>query len=123
MCIRDRYSIDCNNKIHELSSGIIIRHVTTYDLVFFSFLSALYFQVLCRSGVSSGILPCNIPFGTEIIYTAATSVLFHLGSVEPTSLKPSYFTFMRTITGQRFVLGSIIRDRGVSCNPCVWEAS
>lgn len=57
-------------------------------------------EILCRLGVSKGWLP-NIPFAVELLYATATAVLFHMAVVSPHNLKPSYYAFMRRITGQR----------------------
>ncbi len=82
-----------------LNSGEILGNRLLYRL--FSLYVCVFFQILCRLGVSRGSIP-HIPFFVELLYASATSILFHLGVVTPHKIKPSYWKFMNKITGDRY---------------------
>ena len=60
------------------------------------------FQISVRRLNARGVLP-SPPLFVELWYALATSLLFHMAVVDPGSLKPSYWTFMNTVTGGRLV--------------------
>lgn len=43
----------------------------------------------------------DVPFSTEILYSFSTAVLFHAGVLEPANLRPSYWRFLKAISGGR----------------------
>lgn len=50
--------------------------------------------------VDAGYLP-EIPFGTILLYSFSTSVLFHAAFLEPQNLRSSYFRFLYGLSGGR----------------------
>jgi hypothetical protein len=45
----------------------------------------------------------RIPFLLELVYAVSTGVTYHMGVVEAQNVKPAYFTFMKRITGGKYV--------------------
>ncbi|XP_023328885.1 transmembrane protein 135 [Eurytemora carolleeae] len=57
-------------------------------------------EIVLRMSSKSGYLP-KIPFATELIYASSTAVLFHMGMLEPQSLRKSYVAFLDQVTGKK----------------------
>jgi hypothetical protein len=53
------------------------------------------------AGVSAGALPA-IPHFHKLLYTAATTVVFHAAVLEPHNMRTSYWHFLMRLTGGRF---------------------
>ncbi|XP_068155687.1 transmembrane protein 135 [Drosophila tropicalis] len=57
-------------------------------------------QILYGIGQNKGILP-RIPNAMLFLYSFFTAVLFHAGILEPNTLRPSYYSFLQAISGER----------------------
>lgn len=53
-------------------------------------------------GIEKGFVP-KIPGFTVLLYCASTALLFHAATLEPMTLRPSYWKFLYSISGGRFV--------------------
>lgn len=53
--------------------------------------------------VDAGYLP-EIPYGTVLLYSFSTAVLFHAALLEPHNLRQSYYKFLYGLSGGRISL-------------------
>ncbi|KAF2898931.1 hypothetical protein ILUMI_07245 [Ignelater luminosus] len=57
-------------------------------------------QITYNLGIDRGILP-KVPGFTIFLYCFSTATLFHAALLEPTTLRPSYWKFLHSISGGR----------------------
>lgn len=57
-------------------------------------------QITYNIGNSKGYLP-TVPHFTFLLYCASTATLFHAATLEPLTLRQSYWKFLHSLSGGR----------------------
>lgn len=64
-------------------------------------------QITYNLGIDKGFLP-KVPGFVNFLYSFSTATLFHAAILEPTNLRPSYWKFLHSISGGRYVHTRIV---------------
>lgn len=74
-----------------------------WNIFFLSFNFNISFQILYTKLIDAGYLP-EIPYGTVVLYSFSTAVLFHAALLEPHNLRSSYYRFLYNLSGGRIAV-------------------
>lgn len=92
------------------------------SLAFFSYpdktvaLYALWkmLQISYNFGVERRYVP-RVPYFTILLYCTSTAILFHAAILEPLALRLSYFKFLHSVTGGRYLTITNLLSLSYSC--------
>ncbi|KAJ8968445.1 hypothetical protein NQ314_002304, partial [Rhamnusium bicolor] len=90
-----------DNPSHALPAGLLAgiaftRYPDTTVALYVMWKAA---QITYNLGIDKGVFP-RVPGFTEFLYSFSTAILFHAAILEPTSLRPSYWKFLHSISGE-----------------------
>lgn len=84
-----------------LIAGLSSKFYPSISITMYAFAKLL--DILCMKAVAQGLLPYFPNFDT-LVYALSLGVLFHCAMFEPQNIRPSYWTFLKGLSGNRFPL-------------------
>ncbi|XP_055533163.1 transmembrane protein 135-like [Wyeomyia smithii] len=100
-----RHITNSDKAVYAIPSGLIASIAFGYyaDTTIALYIMWKMLQMTYNWGIEKGYVP-KIPGFTVLLYCASTALLFHAATLEPMSLRPSYWKFLYSISGGRIMV-------------------